>query len=85
MENPKFTKMAEINAHFFISAVIHKTHIEVSEAGTKAAAVTGVELSTDCVKPVPDKEIILNRPFIYAIVDTETHLPVFFGTVGSIE
>lgn len=80
-----FTKMADINGHFFISAVLHKTHIEVTEAGTRAAAVTGVELSTDCVKPVPEKRVILDRPFIYAIVDTDTNLPVFLGTVGSIE
>lgn len=84
-EEADFTKMAAINAHLFISSVIHKTHIEVTEAGTRAAAVTGVEMSTDSIKPVPDKEIILNRPFIYAIVDTETHLPVFLGTVGSVE
>ena len=31
------------------------------------------------------KEVILDRPFVYAIVDTETDLPLFMGTVMDIE
>lgn len=80
-----FTKMASTSTGFLsISQVIHKTHIEVAEEGTKAAAVTSVGMEAGSCEP-PAKDIILNRPFVYAIVDTETSLPIFLGTVGSIE
>ncbi|MDE5569820.1 MAG: hypothetical protein K2I82_04105, partial [Ruminococcus sp.] len=68
----------------YISSVIHKTHIDVDEAGTKAAAVTAVEMSNDCV-PLPVEIITFDRPFVYFIIDTETNIPVFMGTLMSID
>ena len=67
----------------YISDVIHKTHIEVDNAGTKAAAVTAVIVNkaTAVYNPTIPPEVILDRPFVYAIVDTETMLPVFIGCV----
>lgn len=71
----------------FISSVIHKTFIELTEAGTKAAAVTAV-IMTECTgydPVVPERrEVILDRPFLYAIVDTQTGIPLFFGSVTSV-
>ena len=67
----------------FISDVIHKTHIELDEAGTKAAAVTGVLMEATGM-PSPMSSLILNRPFVYAIVDTETNLPIFIGTIKDL-
>ena len=67
----------------FISDVIHKTHIELDEAGTKAAAVTGVIMETTGM-PSPMSSLILDRPFVYAIVDTETNLPIFIGTIKDL-
>lgn len=78
-EGADFSKMVNICCH--IDSVLHKTHIEVDEEGTKAAAVTSVGIVGDCAPIIPEKEIILNRPFLYAIVDTETSLPVFIGTL----
>ncbi len=67
----------------YISDVIHKTHIEVDNAGTKAAAVTAVIVNkaTSVYNPTIPPEVILDRPFVYAIVDTATMLPVFIGCV----
>ncbi len=81
-----FSNMAETS--LYISQVLHKTHIQVDRAGTKAAAVTAVEMSktsdaeVDVTEPL---RVYLNRPFVYAIVDTETGLPVFLGAVNTIE
>lgn len=66
----------------FIGSVIQKTFIDVSETGTKAAAVTGVEVNAECVPNYT--EIELNRPFLYMIVDTQTNLPLFIGTVAEL-
>lgn len=70
----------------YISKVIHKTHIEVDAEGTKAAAVTAVTLDAGCAMPeeVEYRYVECVRPFVYAIVDTETMTPIFIGTVNEI-
>ena len=70
-----------------ISDVIHKTFIEVNREGTKAAAVTAIEMADAmCAEPIDEPiHITLDRPFVYAIVDNATGLPVFLGTMNTIE
>lgn len=70
----------------YVSKVIHKSYIEVNAAGTKASAVTVVTLDVAGAMPVEQeiREVICDRPFVYAIVDTETMAPVFVGTVNQI-
>ena len=72
----------------WIGKVIHKTHIDLSESGTKAAAVTAVVMEAGCAidpdKPEP-KEVTLDRPFLFMIVDNTTELPIFIGTVKDIQ
>lgn len=80
-DSADFSRMSEIS--LYISKILHKTHIELTESGTKAAAVTAVELSNDCVL-IPDKSVAFDRPFVYCIVDTETSIPVFIGTLMTI-
>ena len=73
--------------HLYISNVIHKTYIELDQNGTKAAAVTAVEMTLESAaleEPKEIKEVILDRPFVYAIVDTQNGLPIFIGTVNSV-
>ena len=64
-----------------ISDVLHKTKISVTEEGTRAAAATGVVMSA---APDGDKQVILNRPFMYMIIDTETMLPLFAGVYTGV-
>lgn len=76
------------SGELFVSDVVHKTHIELDRSGTKAAAVTMVEMTDNCVEVVPEskvKNIILDRPFVMMIVDTQTDLPVFIGAVNTLE
>jgi serpin B len=63
-----------------ISKVLHKTFIEVDQMGAKAGAVTEVAASTTSAMIDP-KIVKFDRPFVYAIIDTQTNLPVFIGTV----
>ena len=63
-----------------VGEVIHKTHIEVDERGTKAGAVTAVMLKS-LGMPEPMPEVILDRPFVYAIVDNERLIPLFIGAL----
>lgn len=78
-----FSGIADLDGDFYISRVLHKTHIDVFEAGTKAAAVTAVEMTNDGVMMYAH-EVILDRPFVYCIVDTETALPVFIGALMNV-
>ncbi|MBQ7170680.1 MAG: serpin family protein [Clostridia bacterium] len=61
----------------FVNEILHKTHIEVTKDGTKAAAVTQVGFYGATAVPPPT--VALDRPFVYAIIDTATGLPIFFG------
>ena len=70
-----------------IGDIIHKTHIEVDREGTKAAAVTVVEMDKceACISPIDPVFINLDRPFVYAIVDNETGVPVFLGVENNMQ
>ena len=69
-----------------ISKVLHKTHIELDRNGTKAAAVTAVSMDKATAIFTP-KEITVNldHPFVYAIIDTSSGLPLFIGTVKTLK
>ncbi|WP_444659167.1 serpin family protein [Caproiciproducens sp. R2] len=68
----------------FISEVLHKTFIEVDELGAKAGAATSISMDAGSAAPAQDrKEVVFDRPFLYAIVDTQAKLPVFIGTVSN--
>ncbi len=70
-----------------IGSVIQKTRIELTRDGTKAAAATVVTMMATSAGPgtyVPPVEIYLDRPFVFAIVDNETNLPLFCGVVTEI-
>ena len=80
-----FSKMAHSSrGNIFIGEVLHKTYISVDELGTKAGAVTTVEMNDECA-PMSEWVVNLNRPFVYMIIDNETNLPVFIGTVLDIQ
>lgn len=73
------------NGALYISDVLHKTHIELDNKGTKAAAVTGVVVKGYAASiPAKVKNVVLDRPFVYAIIDTQTGLPVFLGVCENI-
>lgn len=68
----------------YISRVLHKTFISVGEMGTKAGAASAVELKCGSAMEDEIKEIYLNRPFVYMIIDCENNIPLFIGTVTDI-
>ena len=82
-----FSGMAtSTQGNIYMNRVIHKTFIEVSPVGTKAGAATVVEMNDECA-PWYDEvyEVRLDRPFLYMIIDLENNMPVFIGSVNSIE
>ena len=67
--------------NIFINRVLHKTFISVGEQGTRAGAATVVEANDRAMAATEDnKQVILDRPFVYMLIDTESNLPFFMGT-----
>lgn len=69
----------------YLGYVLQKTRIELDRNGTKAAAVTIGGMKGESA-PAPGKEylIILDRPFMFGIVDNATGFPLFLGTVTEL-
>ena len=67
--------------NLFISEVLHKTFISTDERGTRAGAATSVAVEP---QSGPVAAIWLNRPFVFAIIEDTTNLPIFIGTLMTI-
>jgi serpin B len=67
--------------NLYIDKVLHNTHIEVKQEGTKAAAATAVIIDRKSATPI----VKLDRPFVYYIIDEKTSLPVFMGIVTEVK
>lgn len=89
-ENAKgLTNIVNESDDLFVSRIIQKCKIELDENGTKAAAVTAIAAmkSAAFVEPRPIKEVHLDRPFYYLIVD-DVDVPgtiLFIGSVNTID
>lgn len=80
-ETADFSKMGSNPDGYYIDQVIHAARIEVNEKGTEAAAATVVPM--DPGSPPPPEEgitLVLDRPFLYGIVDLQNGVPLFLGT-----
>jgi serpin B len=66
-----------------IGAVAHKAYIDVDEHGTEAAAATAVVATAmAALRPPPPVTMSVDRPFLFAIIETESGLPVFLGQLS---
>ena len=63
-----------------IDDVVHKAFVSVDEAGTEAAAATGVIVGTTSMPPEP-VTVTLDRPFVFLIRDIKTGAILFIGRV----
>ncbi len=80
-----FTGLADFsgmtgNRDLSISEVVHKTFIDVDEAGTEAAAATAVIMRATAM-PLQPKEVTVDRPFMFIIRDIQTGSIIFIGRV----
>lgn len=66
--------------NLYCSAIEQKVFVRVDRSGTKAAAITWGTMNKASV-PMTMFSVILDRPFVYAIVDNATGLPLFLGAV----
>ena len=67
----------------WISQVVHKAFVDVSEQGTEAAAATGIAMVGAAMRPKPEQTFVFraDHPFIFMIRDTQTGVILFIGRV----
>ncbi|MFO7627388.1 MAG: serpin family protein [Candidatus Fermentibacteraceae bacterium] len=65
----------------FITAVVHKAFVKVDETGTEAAAATGVIMATTAMPSDPPELFLLDRPFVFLIIDDCSGAVLFMGRV----
>jgi serpin B len=66
-----------------IAAIAHKAYIDVDEHGTEAAAATAVAIAARAAFGAPPPvTVVVDRPFLFAILDSATGQAVFAGQVS---
>ncbi len=75
-----FSAMSD--ADLAISDVLHEVVIAVDEEGTEAAAATAVILGETAVAPTEPVTLVVDRPYLYWIVDEPTGALLFLGRVA---
>lgn len=77
-----FSRMGDTKTGMlYISRVLHKTFLSVTPRGTRAGAASLMELECGGIPPTPTKQVILDRPFVYMILDREAGVPLFLGVL----
>jgi len=55
-----------------------------SAGGTRAGAATMVVATPESAPIEEPKVVHLDRPFVFAIIDNSTNLPIFIGTLLTV-
>ncbi|WP_160677959.1 serpin family protein [Clostridium sp. C8-1-8] len=72
------SKMSQNKDGLFVKSITQNSYLSLDENGTKAASVTKTEITKSAMISNP---ITFNRPFVYAVIDNRTKLPVFMGVM----
>ena len=64
-----------------VSQAVQKTFLDIDEAGTTAAAATGVAVALSGRMSLTPP-IVFDRPYLFLLTDTATHSPLFTAVVN---
>lgn len=76
--------LQKISNDIVVDSLNHKAKIEVTEEGTKAAAVTEVGVSRMSILKDEITHFIVDRPFIFIIRDSNTNTILFIGEMNNL-
>ncbi|MEW6540825.1 MAG: serpin family protein [Bacillota bacterium] len=77
-----FSKLFTPPPWAYIGEVKHKAVVDVDERGTEAA-VTSVSVKVTSLRPDEPFNMVVDRPFFFAIVDKQTGTVLFMGSVAN--
>ncbi|KAA6363135.1 MAG: putative serpin family protein, partial [Streblomastix strix] len=84
-DDAEFPRIAK--QHLKISDVIHEAVLKVDEHGAEASAATSVVMNRmmgSINKPEQEIYFTVDRPFLVAIYDKQTNLPIFTGAISEV-
>jgi len=83
-QTARFDRIALPPPPFWLDGVIHRAVVEVNEEGTEAAAATAsvLTLAAASLSP-PPFQMIVDRPFFFAIRDDHSGTILFMGAVNN--
>ncbi len=83
VENAQLNGIGTVEGgNLFVGNALHKAYISVAEKGTRAGAVTIMDMCGSAGPMEQPVYIYLDRPFMYMIVDTSTGIPFFIGEMN---
>ena len=65
----------------FVGQAVQQAVLKVDEEGTRAAAVTEIGLEAGSAPVTPPAELLVDRPYLFAVGDTVSGLPLFLAAV----
>ncbi len=84
-DEAEFDKMGRAAVgDLYLGFVFQKTRIELDRNGTRAAAITIGGMKGESAPPTESIYIILDRPFVFGIIDNATHMPLFLGVAANL-
>ncbi len=82
--NADFSKMGKIvGGNIYLDNAVSKAFISVDEQGTKAGFVFKIEMAGKS-SAYSEKKVTLDRPFLYAVVDRSSNIPIIMGAVSHL-
>merc|ERR1712012_59132 len=69
------------SAPISVSRIKHTSLVEVTKEGTEGAAATGVEIALFSAAFGEQKDVVVDRPFIFIVQDKKNHIPVLVGKI----
>lgn len=85
--DPKRADLGAIDGgqdQLYIAAAVHKAYLDVNEKGFEAAAATAMMgfAGAAMPPPTPPVDVVVDRPFLYVIIDNGTRAALFMGRVA---
>lgn len=78
-----FSKLCEVkDANYYISNLYHEASIKVDECGTRPRTNKQNQLDTAELKEAT-YDLAFNSPFMYAVIDHRTQLPLMMGVLAN--
>lgn len=80
-----FSGLCDSDSGFCVSEVLQVAKLKLDEAGTEAAAVTVVSVkTTSMIHEDPPRVMAFDKPFVWAVADSQTGAVLFCGQVETI-
>ncbi|MDR2010954.1 MAG: hypothetical protein LBQ22_10795 [Bacteroidales bacterium] len=80
-----FSKILSDNSDFFLLDKSYQTtFFSIDEIGTEASSVIVSYIDGSRKKETKPIELKLNRPFVFGIIDNQTSIPIFIGSINKL-